>query len=140
MERCGVAWTLPTGVCYLTSVAVQASAAVDAGVEMPMGLEHDKIDDRTEPSIGPHEGRELELMLSGRKPLALFYAIESEIWILPEEQFDRHVEMGKFVKADFLFKPISPAAPVVKCVLYPCQARRHVYLKLPKSCKPFSKN
>ena len=100
------------------SVAVQAGAAVDAGVEMPIGLEHDKIDDSTEPSIGPHEGRELELMLSGRKPLALFYAIESETWILPEEQFDRHVAMGKIVKADFLFKPTNPAAPMVKCVLY----------------------
>lgn len=85
---------------------------------MPFGPEHDKIDDSTEPSIGPHEGRELELMLSGRKPLALFYAIESETWILPEDQFDRHVAMGKIVKADFLFKPISPAAPIVKCVLY----------------------
>jgi hypothetical protein len=118
MERCGVAWTRSAGVCYLTSAADQASAAVDAGVEMPFGLEQDEIDHSTERLIGPHEGRELELMLSGRKPIALFYAVESETWALPEDQFDRHVAMGKIVKADFLFKPISSAAPVVKCVLY----------------------
>jgi antitoxin HigA-1 len=35
MERCVVAWTRSAGMCYLTSVAVQAGAAVDAGVEMP---------------------------------------------------------------------------------------------------------
>jgi hypothetical protein len=76
------------------------------------------MNEQAQPSIGPHEGKELDLMLAGKKPLALFYAIESETWILPEEQFDRHVAMGKIVKADFQFKPISPAAPVVKCLLY----------------------
>ncbi len=25
------------------------------------------------PTLGPHEGRELELLLSGEKPIALFY-------------------------------------------------------------------
>ena len=57
-------------------------------------------------------------MLAGRKPLALFYAIESEAWVIPEEEFDCHVTLGNLVKADFLFKPTDPAAPVVKCVLY----------------------
>jgi hypothetical protein len=76
------------------------------------------MNEQAQPSIGPHEGKELDLMLAGKKPLALFYAIESETWILPEEQFDRHVAMGKIVKADFLFKPTSPAVPVVKCLLY----------------------
>jgi hypothetical protein len=70
------------------------------------------------PSIGPHEGKELELMLASRKPLALFYAIESEAWVIPEEEFDCHVALGNLVKDDFLFKPTDPAAPVVKCVLY----------------------
>jgi hypothetical protein len=35
MERFSVACTLSTDVCYLTSVAVQAGAEVDAGVVMP---------------------------------------------------------------------------------------------------------
>jgi hypothetical protein len=82
------------------------------------GLAGQGQNEQAQPSIGLHEGKELDLMLAGKKPLALFYAIESEAWILPEEQFDLHVAMGKIVKADFLFKPISPAAPVVKCVLY----------------------
>jgi len=57
-------------------------------------------------------------MLAGKKPLALFYAIESEAWVIPEEQFDCYVTSGNFVKADFLFKPLDSTAPVVKCVLY----------------------
>jgi hypothetical protein len=80
---------------------------------MRSNLEHS-----VDPSIAPHEGKEIELMLAGRKPLALFYAIESEAWVIPEQQFDCYVTLGNFVKADFLFKPFDSAAPVVKCVLY----------------------
>ena len=51
------------------------------------------------PFLGPHEGRELELMLTGKKPLSLFSfeeGIEREIF--PEHQFDLYVAEGVFVK------------------------------------------
>ncbi len=48
--------------------------------------------------IGPHNGRELELMLSGRKPLAIFSA---EPGMAPEHVgdsgFARHVERGEIL-------------------------------------------
>jgi hypothetical protein len=52
-----------------------------------------------------HDGRELELMLSGIKPLAFFYddadfpSAESEI---PEDDFDGFVKEGRFCKGEFV--------------------------------------
>lgn len=50
--------------------------------------------------IGPHEGKELQLMLSGKKPLAVFHdaipateKIPEEI--IPETAFAPHVQTGK---------------------------------------------
>ena len=49
--------------------------------------------------VGPHEGRELELMLSGRKPLSMFVEpVDSEFEYFPEEEFDSLVANGKIVK------------------------------------------
>ncbi|MES2195030.1 MAG: hypothetical protein V4517_11480 [Pseudomonadota bacterium] len=49
--------------------------------------------------LGPHEDRELELMLAGKKHLSSFI-LEEGIGreIFPEGQFDRHVAEGLFVK------------------------------------------
>lgn len=38
------------------------------------------------PTLGPHEGRELELLLSGEKPIALFY---EEV---PDEFLSRRIQ------------------------------------------------
>jgi hypothetical protein len=49
--------------------------------------------------IGPHEGKELELMLQGRKPLALFMGLpeeENREDIFPEQKFLPYVENGTF--------------------------------------------
>src|SRR6185369_17639914 len=49
--------------------------------------------------LGPHENRELELMLAGKKHLSSFSfeeGIEREIF--PERQFDSHVAEGFLVK------------------------------------------
>jgi hypothetical protein len=50
-----------------------------------------------------HTGRELELMLAGKKPLAMFYAdirwLPNEE-IIPEERFARHVNTGEFVRGE----------------------------------------
>ncbi len=43
--------------------------------------------------VGPHEGRELDLMLAGEKKLAFF-----QDWI-PEEDFAPHVAAGTIVEA-----------------------------------------
>ena len=50
--------------------------------------------------IGPHEGRELELMLAGKKPLAVFHDVvvpgqEIHEDIIPEQIFAPYIGQGK---------------------------------------------
>lgn len=52
--------------------------------------------------LGPHEGQELELLLSGKKPIALFYDL------LPTE-FVKHLERGTLT---MLSKDIETSLPV----------------------------
>ena len=52
--------------------------------------------------IGPHEGRELELMLAGKKPLAMFSDIVPSSYQWPDEQFEPYVASGALVKKEFL--------------------------------------
>jgi len=52
------------------------------------------------PGVGPHEGRELDLMLGGAKPLAMFCDVGpsgSEGWAYPEAFFAPHVATGRLV-------------------------------------------
>jgi hypothetical protein len=50
---------------------------------------------------GPHEGRELELMISGAKPLAMFVEpIPRETAFFPEPDFDAWVTEGRFIKQE----------------------------------------
>ena len=68
------------------------------------------MDENLPPGIGPHEGRELELMLAGKKPLAMFnddWPAELE---RPEIAFDSHVAEGRFVKSVVVF-PVPPSNP-----------------------------
>ncbi len=54
-----------------------------------------------------HSGRELSLMLSGSKPLAMFYAELSELPdedFIPEEAFRAHVLAGRFVREEFILE------------------------------------
>ena len=54
-----------------------------------------------------HEGKELELMLEGKKPLAMFYDDPDEDQderIVPAEAFDRFVRSGAFMKAERSFE------------------------------------
>ena len=52
-----------------------------------------------------HEGRELELMLAGKKPLSMFYdgADEKES-VIPEDEFDPFVKNGQFAKGTEIFE------------------------------------
>lgn len=52
--------------------------------------------------IGPHEGRELELMLAGKKPLAMFSDIVPSCYEWPDAVFEPHVSSGELVKKEFL--------------------------------------
>ncbi|MBD3660996.1 MAG: hypothetical protein HUJ11_02185 [Arenibacter algicola] len=52
--------------------------------------------------IGPHEGRELELMLAGEKPLAMFSDVIPSDYPWPDEQFAPFVAVGKLVMREFL--------------------------------------
>jgi hypothetical protein len=72
--------------------------------------------------IGPHEGRELELMLAGKKPLALFYDTIPECGVIPEQEFAPHVKSGKVVMSERIFhsseEDAPEAMPSVRVVLY----------------------
>jgi hypothetical protein len=48
---------------------------------------------------GPHEGRELELMLGGSKPLSMFVEpVPADVESFPEAQFDRFADEGRLIK------------------------------------------
>jgi hypothetical protein len=50
--------------------------------------------------VGPHEGRELELMIAGTKPLSMFVEpIPSELECFPEADFDALVSDGRLIKS-----------------------------------------
>jgi hypothetical protein len=58
--------------------------------------------------IGPHEDIELELMLAGTKPLAMFTEISPlETGLVPEDDFRPHVESGRIIMRE-LVEPVSP--------------------------------
>jgi hypothetical protein len=71
-----------------------------------------------------HTGRELEMMLAGIKPLAMFENTDSEPneEIIPERTFDRYVEDGRFLKKDFTFdlaiNPTTSKPVKIRYVLY----------------------
>jgi len=77
-------------------------------------------------SIGPHEGRELELMLSGSKPLSVFVIENPDPdWTeFPEEQFDEQVALGNLLKIERVKQVAVPAGGVINI--------RTVYYSLPK--------
>lgn len=52
--------------------------------------------------IGPHEGRELALMLAGTKPLAMFVDVVPSRFVFPDDDFEPYVAAGCLIKRDFL--------------------------------------
>jgi hypothetical protein len=72
-----------------------------------------------------HTGRELELMLAGKKPLAMFYAEVGELpheELIPEEQFATYVSSGKFVRGETIsegaYHPIWKRNVKIKYVFF----------------------
>tara|TARA_R110000824_G_scaffold299852_1_gene487955 strand:+ start:423 stop:839 length:417 start_codon:yes stop_codon:yes gene_type:complete len=81
----------------------------------------DQSDDPANPAaFGPHEGRELELMLSGQKPLALFFDTMPESGVIPDKDFDTFVRSGAFVMDQRIVHPIhnKKSMPSTRVVLY----------------------
>src|SRR5947199_5687132 len=59
--------------------------------------------------VGPHEGRELELMIAGTKPLSMFVeSIPRDFECFAEEEFDTLVSQGQLVKNVTVEDVINP--------------------------------
>ncbi len=67
---------------------------------------HEEIDESFEfpEGIAPHEGRELELMLASKKPLAMFSEVLQVEFPWPDEEFAPYVEQGLIIKQEFIDK------------------------------------
>jgi hypothetical protein len=57
-----------------------------------------KTDENGFPLIGPHVGRELELMLAGQKPMAMFSIQEGMDPKYYGAEFEVYVQNGRFIK------------------------------------------
>ncbi|MBF0167707.1 MAG: hypothetical protein HQL45_08745 [Alphaproteobacteria bacterium] len=67
--------------------------------------------------IGPHEGRECELMLRGLKPLAAFSDVTTHCHHFPEAEFAPHVAAGRIVtREETLALPDDKLA--IRCLYY----------------------
>lgn len=76
-----------------------------------------------EPGIGPHEDRELELMLAGKKPLAMFVeVVPTESGLIPEKAFEPYVLAGQILMREVyeaaLPAPSLPPDARLRLVLY----------------------
>ncbi|WP_428249116.1 hypothetical protein [Ferrovibrio sp.] len=67
-------------------------------------MAHETDDPDPPPGVGPHELRELELMLAGKKPAAMFSDAVIARWIIPEDAFEPHVQAGRIIKR-VVFEP-----------------------------------
>lgn len=69
------------------------------------------------PGIGPHEGRECELMLAGLKPLAMFSDADTHCHHFPEAEFAPHVAIGRILKWEETID-IPDEAISIRCLYY----------------------
>lgn len=91
--------------------------------------------------IGPHEGKELELMLAGQKPLAMFYDVlngQEDISndIIPEKEFAPHVKSNLFIRVSRDLQHVAKQA-TIRYVLF-CKPeevwRAHFIFWLKEQC------
>jgi len=68
------------------------------------------------PGVGPHELQELALMLAGSKPAAMFYDGLVARYIIPEDEFEPHVQAGRIIK-HVVIEPDSNGMESI-CVYY----------------------
>lgn len=68
-----------------------------------------------------HTGRELLLMLEGRKPLAVFseeYPKRTHVESIPESRFRKYVESGKLIMAEHVFSSKRKEKISIRRVMY----------------------
>ncbi|MHA1539354.1 MAG: hypothetical protein ACTSXQ_02645 [Alphaproteobacteria bacterium] len=58
--------------------------------------------------IGPHEGKELKLMLAGKKPMAMFRGVGPDIECFPLDDFEPYVKTGEIFMKQFEGKAETP--------------------------------
>lgn len=63
------------------------------------------------PGVGPHSLHELELMLAGTKPAAMFGEAVQFRDIIPEDDFAPHVAAGRIIKREYYWDDKSWAIP-----------------------------
>ena len=80
-----------------------------------MSIKANQTDENGFLLIGPHVGRELELMLAGQKPMAKFTIEEGMDPKYCGGEFEPHVAAGRFVKFSVLATP-----PIIERIWY-CQ-------------------
>lgn len=68
-------------------------------------------EDTSPDGVGPHEGRELELMLAGTKPLAMFGDALGSALEIPEAEFGPYVAVGSIVRREEIYRPPGPGVP-----------------------------
>jgi hypothetical protein len=68
------------------------------------------------PLIGPHEGRECDLMLQGLKPMAMFCDVVGQTHHFPEDEFRPHVAAGRFIRREEAYFP--PQDHAMRCVYF----------------------
>jgi len=66
--------------------------------------------------IGPHEDQELELMLAGTKPLAMFTDLIPPSFEFPEADFAPHVASGEIVRHEEIYR--SPQSEFATRIVY----------------------
>jgi hypothetical protein len=69
--------------------------------------------------IGPHEDRELELMLAGTKPLAMFGDALGSSYAFPEADFAPYVADGTVVRREMIYRPQGQSIPT-RYVYFAC--------------------
>ena len=68
--------------------------------------------DETVPKgVGPHEGRELELMIAGEKPLAMFGDALESACQAPDADFAPYVATGSVVRREEIYRPPESGVP-----------------------------
>ena len=70
--------------------------------------------------IGPHEGKELELMLQGQKPMAFFSDTIPSSMELPEAEFLPFVENGQIIKVEETYTPHKTPNIKLRHLYYAC--------------------